>query len=84
MAGMLAASFSVAGSLFRADWGLSVGQIRRTRGHVLDILCLRALLFHAQLSRDRLQTCDHGIRENISFSFSAWGFIPFTVVIVLS
>jgi NNP family nitrate/nitrite transporter-like MFS transporter len=49
-AGMLAASFSVAGSLFRAVGGVSFRQVWGTRCYVLDIFCLYGVLLPSRLS----------------------------------
>lgn len=77
-AGMLAAAFSVAGSLFRA-----VG------GYLSDIYGARKVMYWTflacvvccfLLSYPATDYVVHGIRDDISFSFGL-GFIPFTVII---
>ncbi len=77
-AGMLAASFSVAGSLFRAIGGyLSDKYGARTVMYWTFSVCVACCFILSYPSTDYTV---HGIRENISFSFSI-GFIPFTVVL---
>ena len=77
-AGMLAASFSVAGSLFRAIGGyLSDKYGARTVMYWTFSVCVACCFI---LSYPATDYTVHGIRENISFSFSI-GFIPFTVVL---
>lgn len=79
-AGMLAASFSVAGSLFRA-----VG------GYLSDTYGARTVMYWTffvssaccfLLSYPSTDYVIHGIRSNIVFSFG-WGFIPFTVIVFI-
>lgn len=77
-AGMLAASFSIAASLFRA-----VG------GYLSDKYGARAVMYWTflvsaiccfLLSYPQTDYIVHGIDGNIEFSFG-WGFIPFTVIV---
>lgn len=77
-AGMLAAAFSVAGSLFRA-----VG------GYMSDKYGARAVMYWTfavcsvccfLLAYPQTDYVIHGIKGDISFSFG-WGFVPFTVIV---
>ncbi len=77
-AGMLAASFSVAGSLFRAigGWMSDKYGARMVMYWTFSVCVICCFI----LSYPATDYTVHGIRENISFSFGI-GFIPFTVVL---
>jgi NNP family nitrate/nitrite transporter-like MFS transporter len=77
-AGMLAASFSVAGSLFRAVGGyLSDKYGARAVMYWTFFVCSGCCFLLAYPSTDYVV---HGIKEDITFSFG-WSFIPFTVIV---
>ena len=77
-AGMLAASFSVAGSLFRAAGGyLSDKYGARSVMYWTFFVCSICCFLLAYPQTDYIV---HGIKGNIEFSFG-WGFIPFTVIV---
>lgn len=77
-AGMLAASFSVAGSMFRAVGGwLSDKYGARKVMYWTFIVCVVCCFI---LSYPSAEYVIHGIRGDITFNFSL-GFIPFTVVL---
>lgn len=77
-AGMLAASFSVAGSLFRAVGGyLSDKYGARSVMYWTFFVCTGCCFLLAYPSTDYIV---HGIKEDIAFSFG-WGFIPFTIIV---
>ena len=80
MAGMLAASFSVAGSLFRAVGGyLSDKYGARTVMYWTFFICSACCFLLAYPETDYVI---HGIKSDIAFSFG-WGFIPFTVIVFI-
>ncbi|HRC27278.1 MAG TPA: nitrate/nitrite transporter, partial [Alphaproteobacteria bacterium] len=80
LAGMLAASFSVAGSLFRAIGGyLSDKYGARTVMYWTFIVCVVCCFILSYPSADYVI---HGIKGDIAFSFGL-GFIPFTVVLFI-
>lgn len=77
-AGILAALFSVAGSLFRAVGGyLSDKYGARSVMYWTFIVCAICCFFLSYPATDYVV---HGINGDISFSFG-WGFIPFTMII---
>jgi NNP family nitrate/nitrite transporter-like MFS transporter len=78
MAGVLAASFSVAGSLFRAAGGyLSDKYGARVVMYWTFIVCAFCCFLLAYPETDYVV---HGIKGDITFSFG-WSFIPFTIII---
>ena len=78
IAGMLAASFSVAGSLFRAVGGyLSDKYGARAVMYWTFIVCALCCFL---LAYPETEYVIHGIKENKVFSFG-WGFIPFTIIV---
>lgn len=79
-AGMLAAAFSVAGSLFRAVGGY-LSDVYGAR-KVMYWTFLACVLCCFLLSYPATDYVVHGIRGNITFSFGL-GFIPFTVIIFI-
>jgi NNP family nitrate/nitrite transporter-like MFS transporter len=80
MAGMLAASFSVAGSLFRAVGGyLSDKYGARAVMYWTFFVCSACCFLLAYPQTDYVI---HGIKGDIAFSFG-WGFIPFTVIVFI-
>jgi len=77
-AGVLAALFSVAGSLFRAVGGyLSDKYGARSVMYWTFIICAICCFF---LSYPETDYVVHGIKGDISFSFG-WGLVPFTMII---
>ncbi len=77
-AGILAALFSVAGSLFRAVGGyLSDKYGARSVMYWTFIVCAICCFFLSYPATDYVV---HGIDGDIAFSFG-WGFIPFTMII---
>ncbi len=77
-AGMLAAAFSVAGSLFRAVGGyLSDAYGARKVMYWTFLACVLCCFLLSYPATDYVV---HGIRGDISFSFGL-GFIPFTVIL---
>lgn len=77
-AGMLAASFSVAGSLFRAVGGyLSDKYGARAVMYWTFFVCTGCCFLLAYPSTDYIV---HGIKGDLAFSFG-WGFIPFTIIV---
>lgn len=77
-AGMLAALFSVAGSLFRAVGGyLSDKYGARTVMYWTFFVCAACCFL---LSYPQTDYVVHGIKSDIAFSFG-WGFIPFTAIV---
>jgi NNP family nitrate/nitrite transporter-like MFS transporter len=78
MAGMLAASFSVAGSLFRAAGGyLSDKYGARAVMYWTFFVCSACCFLLAYPQTDYVI---HGIKGDIAFSFG-WGFISFTIIV---
>ncbi len=78
LAGMLAASFSVAGSLFRAAGGyLSDKYGARAVMYWTFFVCSACCFLLAYPETDYVI---HGIKGDIAFSFG-WGFIPFTIIV---
>lgn len=78
VAGMLAASFSVAGSMFRAVGGyMSDKYGARTVMYWTFAVCSVCCFLLAYPQTDYII---HGIKGDITFSFG-WGFIPFTVIV---
>lgn len=79
-AGMLAASFSVAGSLFRAVGGyLSDKYGARTVMYGAFFVCSVCCFLLAYPQTDYVI---QGIKSDIAFSFG-WGFVPFTVIVFI-
>lgn len=77
-AGVLAALFSVAGSLFRAVGGyLSDRYGARSVMYWTFFVCALCCFL---LSYPKTDYIIHGIRGNVTFSFG-WGFVPFTMII---
>ena len=78
MAGVLAALFSVAGSLFRATGGyLSDKYGARAVMYWTFIVCAICCFL---LSYPKTDYVIHGIEGNIAFSFG-WGIVPFTIIV---
>ena len=78
MAGMLAASFSVAGSLFRAAGGyLSDKYGARAVMYWTFFICAACCFLLAYPETDYVI---HGIKGDVAFSFG-WGFVPFTLIV---
>lgn len=78
VAGMLAASFSVAGSMFRAIGGyMSDKYGARTVMYWTFAVCSVCCFLLAYPQTDYII---HGIKGDITFSFG-WGFIPFTIIV---
>jgi len=77
-AGMLAASFSVAGSLFRAVGGyMSDKYGARTVMYWTFSVCVLCCFILSYPATDYVV---HGIKEDIAFSFQL-GFVPFTLIL---
>ncbi|TAH37535.1 MAG: NarK/NasA family nitrate transporter [Alphaproteobacteria bacterium] len=79
-AGMLAASFSVAGSIFRAAGGyMSDKYGARAVMYWTFFVCSGCCFLLAYPETDYII---HGIKSDIAFSFG-WGFIPFTIIVFI-